>query len=175
MFVSTSVIYFDSLRRAGYIFFAAQVTYLPAVRGPRKCPRTLWCKDLESVQGPGGARTSKVSKLSNQTDAKYCDRLGARAKQDLRDFERRKTCETSVRPFDAIKIMLLLRHRQAIPRQKNPALLASLTGNQVMHPSVFAWQKTMPRCVIGRKTCHVLSCICQAGNLVREGTWLFKA
>ena len=43
------------------------------------------------------------SELVKQTVAKHCDRLGARAKQGLRDFERSMPCETFVRPLDAIK------------------------------------------------------------------------
>ena len=37
-----------------------------------------------------------------------------------------------------------------LPRKKNNAHLRSLKGNQVMHPFVFAGQKTMLRCVIAR-------------------------
>ena len=59
-------------------------------------------------------------------------------------LERRKTCVTSVRPLYEISIALPLRHRQVISRQKNHAPLASLTGGQVMYPSVYAGQKTRP-------------------------------
>ena len=75
--------------------------------------------------------------------------------------------------------MSFLHHRQVpgneiMPRQKIHALLATWTGNQVMRPTVFAGQKSMPRCVIGRLRSQALFCICRAGNLVSESTWLSR-
>ena len=57
------------------------------------------------------------------------------------------------RPFDAIKIRVSLASlagNKIIPRQKKHAPLATLAGNHIMHPFVFAWQKSMTRCVIGK-------------------------
>ena len=93
-----------------------------------------------------------------------------------RDFQRLGPVPS--RPFDAMKSHAPLSSsvgKGIMSRQKNHNLLASLAGNQVMKPSIFVGQRTMPSCAIGRKQSHALLSICRAENLVREGTWLCEA